>query len=88
MPQGQCTWQSLESLPTLLPIMLLQTCKSKLEKIKRDQEAMRQRQYQASSCPICLEDFTPSPGQTSQEQQVRGCMCASVLVQVSSGVAC
>lgn len=43
-------------LPLGLP-MQLQRCAHKLEAIKRDQTAIRARQYAASSCPICLEDF-------------------------------
>ncbi|GFR48941.1 hypothetical protein Agub_g10948 [Astrephomene gubernaculifera] len=34
-----------------------QDCKSKLEKLKRDQAAMRARSYNPTSCPVCLEDF-------------------------------
>ena len=35
-------------------------CRSLLDKIKREQEAARGgRQFMSSSCPICLEDFSP-----------------------------
>ncbi|MEW5310569.1 MAG: hypothetical protein WDW38_002355 [Sanguina aurantia] len=35
-------------------------CKSKLEKLKKDQAAARlDPSFNATSCPICLEDFTP-----------------------------
>ena len=35
-------------------------CQTLLEKLKREQEAARAgRQFMASSCPICLEDFSP-----------------------------
>jgi hypothetical protein len=36
----------------------LQTCQDKLAAIRRDQGAIRRRQYAATSCPICLEEFT------------------------------
>eukprot|EP00879_Flechtneria_rotunda_P006550 GHRR01006883.1.p1 GENE.GHRR01006883.1~~GHRR01006883.1.p1 ORF type:complete len:394 (+),score=102.81 GHRR01006883.1:191-1372(+) len=37
-------------------------CADKLEAIKRDQAAICARQYAATSCPICLEDFqAPAP---------------------------
>jgi uncharacterized membrane protein YgcG len=32
-------------------------CQHKLDALKRDQAALRRGQYQATSCPICLEDF-------------------------------
>ncbi|KAF8071290.1 hypothetical protein HT031_001373 [Scenedesmus sp. PABB004] len=38
-------------------------CSDKLAAIRRDQAAIRGRQYAAVSCPICLEDFAaPPPG--------------------------
>ncbi|KXZ41529.1 hypothetical protein GPECTOR_413g260 [Gonium pectorale] len=37
-------------------------CRSKLEKLKRDQAALRAGSYNPTSCPVCLEDFTPEPG--------------------------
>ncbi|KAF6250917.1 TLP18.3, Psb32 and MOLO-1 founding proteins of phosphatase-domain-containing protein [Scenedesmus sp. NREL 46B-D3] len=41
-------------------------CANKLNSIKRDQAAIRSRQYAATSCPICLEDFdVPAPAGTS-----------------------
>ncbi|WIA12293.1 hypothetical protein OEZ85_012349 [Tetradesmus obliquus] len=41
-------------------------CASKLDAIKRDQAAIRSRQYAATSCPICLEDFDqPAPAGTA-----------------------
>ncbi|GIL83335.1 hypothetical protein Vretimale_11310 [Volvox reticuliferus] len=36
-------------------------CKSKLEKLKRDQAAVRSNTYNPTSCPVCLEDFTDVP---------------------------
>ncbi|GLC71832.1 hypothetical protein PLESTF_001171900 [Pleodorina starrii] len=35
-----------------------QDCKAKLEKLKRDQAAIRANTYNPTSCPVCLEDFT------------------------------
>ncbi|KAG2431742.1 hypothetical protein HXX76_009238 [Chlamydomonas incerta] len=32
-------------------------CKSKLDKLKRDQAALRANSYNPTSCPVCLEDF-------------------------------
>lgn len=32
-------------------------CKSKLDKLRRDQAAVRANAYNATSCPVCLEDF-------------------------------
>ena len=34
-----------------------QDCKSKLDKLKRDQAALRANSYNPTSCPVCLEDF-------------------------------
>ena len=36
----------------------MQSCQDKLAAIRRDQDAIRRKQYAASSCPICLEEFT------------------------------
>lgn len=48
-----------------------QDCRSKLEKLKRDQAAMRARAYHATSCAICLEDFdSANPSATAPEPDI------------------
>ncbi len=44
---------------------LPQDCKSKLEKLKRDQAALRNHSYNPTSCPVCLEDFEDANGSGS-----------------------
>jgi len=60
-----CPARRLDKNPTpcwiLKPTALSRRrCQTLLEKLKREQEAARAgRQFMASSCPICLEDFSP-----------------------------
>ncbi|GIL52991.1 hypothetical protein Vafri_8709 [Volvox africanus] len=49
-----------------------QDCKSKLEKLKRDQAAVRSNTYNPTSCPVCLEDFTDVPPGTGSPRAGTG----------------
>jgi len=57
------------TLPTHPTIPSHQMVQNKLEALKRDQAALRRGQYQATSCPICLEDFE---GEQQQQQEEEG----------------
>lgn len=56
---------SLASAPPVCPACVPQDCKSKLEKLKRDQAALRNHSYNPTSCPVCLEDFEDANGSGS-----------------------
>ncbi|KAG2491015.1 hypothetical protein HYH03_010687 [Edaphochlamys debaryana] len=47
------------------PIWRYRDCRSKLEKLKRDQAALHANSYNPTSCPVCLEDFSPDPDASS-----------------------
>lgn len=51
------------------------SCQDKLAAIRRDQDAIRRKQYASSSCPICLEEFTgtaPAPPGASSSTAAEG----------------
>lgn len=69
--QTACTDQGKLSCRDDDVVAWCRTCKALLDKLKREQETtLRTRQYQSSSCPICMDDFAPdraSGGKASGE---------------------
>lgn len=49
------------------------TCKQLLVKLRRDQHtALRTRQYESTSCPICMEDFAEEDSKSTPSKQAAG----------------